>query len=500
MCAVATCHQRPPLVLPTTSPTAPPPTACRHSGHLRHLSLDDGEPKLSADTHPAAVSRAAAAAPCTPPTRRRRHPRTGQHAAGHPSADGAAGCGGWGPAAAAPPSGHAAGACRGAAPPHGVHCIAALPASRPTGESLRQAGSAARRQPPSASAHPPPGCSCPAPQRRWCAPAAGRRCFRGWRPAWWAPPSPRASTSTCETTSCAVARPVPPCLPPQLRCHPATLECLCISRARGLAVAPAARCTPGAQPRPAPRPPGRPPPPRRYSLLRRLAVLRRVAAEAAAGGGGRVLAEADIRGAGVTVAESLAVAALAGMGNVLLTKCGWAACAACGVCGGRHMPAGGLPWPRRRRARPGRVAGAGGACRLRRGGAACLLVSSPRLPPPPLCLPPPPCSPIWMVATRMQAQGRAQAAAAGEGEVQVAPSKPGIVAGGAQPPPPPPLETPSASISLSASPPRPCPLHPPLRVSLAPTVPRPPVVPQSPARCTPSTACPASGMVPPPAW
>ncbi|EFN58748.1 hypothetical protein CHLNCDRAFT_140450 [Chlorella variabilis] len=93
-----------------------------------------------------------------------------------------------------------------------------------------------------------------------------------------------------------------------------------------------------------------------YSLLRRLAVLRRVAAEAAAGGGGRVLAEADIRGAGVTVAESLAVAALAGMGNVLLKN------------------------------------------------------------------------PIWMVATRMQAQGRAQAAAAGEGEVQVAPSKPGIVA------------------------------------------------------------------------
>jgi hypothetical protein len=57
-----------------------------------------------------------------------------------------------------------------------------------------------------------------------------------------------------------------------------------------------------------------------YSLLRRLAVLRRAAAEAAAGGGRILLSEADIRGAHVTVAESLAVAALAGMGNVLLTK------------------------------------------------------------------------------------------------------------------------------------------------------------------------------------
>ncbi len=58
----------------------------------------------------------------------------------------------------------------------------------------------------------------------------------------------------------------------------------------------------------------------RYSLLRRLVVLRRLAAEQAAGGGRRLIADADIRGAGVTVAESLAVAALAGMGNVLLTK------------------------------------------------------------------------------------------------------------------------------------------------------------------------------------
>lgn len=45
-----------------------------------------------------------------------------------------------------------------------------------------------------------------------------------------------------------------------------------------------------------------------------------------------------------------------------------------------------------------------------------------------------PCSPIWMVATRMQAQGRsAKPAAAVDGEVvQVAPSKPGMLAGGWQ--------------------------------------------------------------------
>ena len=50
--------------------------------------------------------------------------------------------------------------------------------------------------------------------------------------------------------------------------------------------------------------------PRSYSLLRRLAVLRR-----AAGGMGT-----DLRAANITVAESLLVASLAGMGNVLLTN------------------------------------------------------------------------------------------------------------------------------------------------------------------------------------
>ncbi len=56
-------------------------------------------------------------------------------------------------------------------------------------------------------------------------------------------------------------------------------------------------------------------------MLRRLAVLRRAMADAAAAGvTGRHLAGAvDVRGANVTVAESLLVAALAGMGNVLLT-------------------------------------------------------------------------------------------------------------------------------------------------------------------------------------
>lgn len=61
-----------------------------------------------------------------------------------------------------------------------------------------------------------------------------------------------------------------------------------------------------------------------YSLLRRLAVLRRAAAEAAAaaaaGGGGAAARQLlDVRSANVTVAESLLVAAVAGMGNVLLT-------------------------------------------------------------------------------------------------------------------------------------------------------------------------------------
>lgn len=64
-----------------------------------------------------------------------------------------------------------------------------------------------------------------------------------------------------------------------------------------------------------------------YSLLRRLAVLRRAAAEATAAGvpmaGRRLLAAADVRAANVTVAESLMVAALAGMGNVLLTNPIW---------------------------------------------------------------------------------------------------------------------------------------------------------------------------------
>ncbi|KAI3436859.1 hypothetical protein D9Q98_006269 [Chlorella vulgaris] len=95
-----------------------------------------------------------------------------------------------------------------------------------------------------------------------------------------------------------------------------------------------------------------------YSLLRRLAVIRRAAAEVSASGGRQLLTDADVRGANVTVADSLLVAALAGMGNVLLTN------------------------------------------------------------------------PIWMVATRMQAQGRsAKPAAAVDGEVvQVAPSKPGMLA------------------------------------------------------------------------
>jgi adenine nucleotide transporter 17 len=57
-----------------------------------------------------------------------------------------------------------------------------------------------------------------------------------------------------------------------------------------------------------------------YSLLRRLAVIRRAAAEVSASGGRQLLTDADIRGANVTVADSLLVAALAGMGNVLLTK------------------------------------------------------------------------------------------------------------------------------------------------------------------------------------
>ncbi|KAL4426979.1 hypothetical protein ABPG77_009540 [Micractinium sp. CCAP 211/92] len=62
-----------------------------------------------------------------------------------------------------------------------------------------------------------------------------------------------------------------------------------------------------------------------YSVLRRLAVLRRAMADAtAAGVTGRHLAGAvDVRGANVTVAESLLVAALAGMGNVLLTNPIW---------------------------------------------------------------------------------------------------------------------------------------------------------------------------------
>ncbi|PSC72619.1 peroxisomal nicotinamide adenine dinucleotide carrier [Micractinium conductrix] len=65
-----------------------------------------------------------------------------------------------------------------------------------------------------------------------------------------------------------------------------------------------------------------------YSLLRRLAVLRRAAAEAAAaaaaGGGGAAARQLlDVRSANVTVAESLLVAAVAGMGNVLLTNPIW---------------------------------------------------------------------------------------------------------------------------------------------------------------------------------
>lgn len=62
-----------------------------------------------------------------------------------------------------------------------------------------------------------------------------------------------------------------------------------------------------------------------YSVLRRLAVLRRAAAEAAAAGvtGRHLAAAVDVRGANVTVAESLLVAALAGMGNVLLTNPIW---------------------------------------------------------------------------------------------------------------------------------------------------------------------------------
>ncbi|KAL4457944.1 hypothetical protein ABPG75_012809 [Micractinium tetrahymenae] len=62
-----------------------------------------------------------------------------------------------------------------------------------------------------------------------------------------------------------------------------------------------------------------------YSLLRRLAVLRRAAAEAAATGvtGRQLAAAVDVRGANVTVGESLLVAALAGMGNVLLTNPIW---------------------------------------------------------------------------------------------------------------------------------------------------------------------------------
>ena len=67
-------------------------------------------------------------------------------------------------------------------------------------------------------------------------------------------------------------------------------------------------------------------PPCRYSLLRRLAVLRRIAAEAAAAGGAPLPAAEDLlllRGAAIGVGESLLVAALAGMGNVLLTNPIW---------------------------------------------------------------------------------------------------------------------------------------------------------------------------------
>lgn len=83
-----------------------------------------------------------------------------------------------------------------------------------------------------------------------------------------------------------------------------------------------------------PREPGPTLPARRYSVLRRLAVLRRAAAEAAAAGvtGRHLAAAVDVRGANVTVAESLLVAALAGMGNVLLT---WVAGPECGRSGCR---------------------------------------------------------------------------------------------------------------------------------------------------------------------
>jgi adenine nucleotide transporter 17 len=88
-------------------------------------------------------------------------------------------------------------------------------------------------------------------------------------------------------------------------------------------------------------------------VLRQIAVLRRAAAAGGGGAGGKQ--PVDLRNANITVAESLVVAAVAGMGNVLLSN------------------------------------------------------------------------PIWMVATRMQAQSRDKRAAPAPGELQ--PGRPSVLAG-----------------------------------------------------------------------